>query len=77
MAHGSYQLALWPGMYDKDSYKRYLTENDVNQLEDEESVRIAINEIYARRGRIFNSDDLNERFFSTDWYKAVRAGKTK
>lgn len=66
-----------PDMYDKDSYKRYLTENDVNQLEDEESVRIAINEIYARRGRIFNSDDLNERFFSTDWYKAVRAGKTK
>ena len=66
-----------PGMYDKDSYKRCLTENDVNQLEDEESVRIAINEIYARRGRIFNSDDLNERFFSTDWYKAVRAGKTK
>ena len=54
-----------------DSYKRYLTGDDINQLENEESVRIAINEIYARRGRIFNSDDLNERFLSTEWYEAV------
>jgi len=54
-----------------DSYKRYLTEEDANSLNDEESVRLAINEIYARRGRIFNSEDLNERFLATEWYEAV------
>lgn len=35
----------------------------------EEEIRIALNEIYARHGRIFQSEDLNVYFASRSWYE--------
>jgi hypothetical protein len=51
-----------------DSDTRYLTEEDVTGLSEEE-IRIALNEIYARHGRIFQSEDLNVYFASRSWYE--------
>lgn len=50
-----------------DSDKRYVTEEEVANLSPEE-VRLAKNEIYARHGRIFDSEDLREYFESQSWY---------
>lgn len=50
-----------------DSREIYLTEEDVRNLSAEE-LRIARNEIYARHGRRFRSQDLQEYFDSKDWY---------
>lgn len=50
-----------------DSDKRYLTENDVAGM-DLSTLRLAINEIYARHGRAFETEDLNEYFSSKSWY---------
>lgn len=50
-----------------NSDKQYLTEEDLEGLTAEE-LRIARNEIFARHGRIFASEDLNEYFNSKDWY---------
>ncbi len=47
---------------------RYLTEGDVAGLSEDE-IRIALNEIYARHGRIFQSEDLNAHFSSKSWYE--------
>lgn len=47
---------------------RYLTEEDVAGLSEDE-IRIALNEIYARHGRIFQSEDLNAHFSSKSWYE--------
>lgn len=47
---------------------RYLTEGDVAGLSENE-IRIALNEIYARHGRIFQSEDLNAHFSSKSWYE--------
>lgn len=47
---------------------RYLTEVDVAGLSEDE-IRIALNEIYARHGRIFQSEDLNVYFASRSWYE--------
>lgn len=52
--------------YDSDS--RYLTEDEVSALSKEE-IQIAINEIYARRGRSFTTPELNEYFSSKSWYE--------
>ena len=51
-----------------DSDTRCLTEEDVTGLSEEE-IRIALNEIYARHGRIFQSEDLNVYFASRSWYE--------
>lgn len=51
-----------------DSNLRLLTESDINGKSAEE-LRIAKNEIYARRGRIFTSEDLREYFESKSWYQ--------
>lgn len=51
----------------EDSDKRYVTEEEVASLSPEE-VRLAKNEIYARHGRIFDSEDLREYFESQSWY---------
>ena len=51
-----------------DSDTRCLTEEDVTGLS-EEAIRIALNEIYARHGRIFQSEDLNVYFASRSWYE--------
>lgn len=50
-----------------DSSTRYLTNADLNGLS-EWQIRIARNEIYARHGRIFKSDDLADYFASKSWY---------
>lgn len=47
---------------------RYLTEGDVEGLSKDE-IRIAINEIYARHGRMFQTEDLNAYFSSKSWYE--------
>lgn len=51
-----------------DSDTRLLTDADVSGLSPEE-LRIAKNEIYARHGRMFTSEDLKEYFESKSWYQ--------
>lgn len=51
-----------------DSDTRCLTGEDVAGLSEDE-IRIALNEIYARHGRIFQSEDLNAHFSSKSWYE--------
>lgn len=50
-----------------DSDTRKLTKSDVKNLSDED-LRIARNEIYARRGRRFKDEALQEYFDSMSWY---------
>ena len=50
-----------------DSGERYLDENDVVGL-DKAQIRIAINEIYARHGRSYETQDLKEYFSGKSWY---------
>lgn len=51
-----------------DSSMRYLTEADVVGWS-KENIRLAKNEIYARHGYIFKSQDLYDYFaMNTDWY---------
>lgn len=47
----------------------YLEEQNLWNLS-EEALRIAKNEIYARHGYIFQSDDLNRYFREKSWYQA-------
>lgn len=49
------------------SDSRYLSEGEVAALSPEE-IGLAKNEIYARHGRIFDSEDLKEYFESQSWY---------
>lgn len=49
------------------SDRRYISEEEVEALSPEE-IRLAKNEIYARHGRIFDSEDLREYFESKSWY---------
>lgn len=51
--------------YDSDT--RYLTDEEVRGLS-LQVVCYAKNEIYARRGRIFDSEELNDYFYSKPWY---------
>lgn len=51
----------------KESSDRYLTAEDLNGLS-KEQLRLARNEIYARHGYQFNSEDLNQYFSSKSWY---------
>lgn len=54
-----------------DSDQRYLTEEELDQLTEAE-VRIALNEIYARRGYTFTkAADMIQHFESCDWYNAT------
>lgn len=50
-----------------DSNTRYITKSDVENLSAYE-LKLARNEIFARHGRIFESEDLNAYFNSKDWY---------
>ncbi len=50
-----------------DSDSRLLSETDLSKLS-KEDLRIARNEIFARRGRYFNSPDLTARFSKFAWY---------
>lgn len=55
-----------------DSSTQYLTEADVAGL-DPASLRIARNEIYARHGRRFKSEDLQTYFNGKSWYSGTIA----
>lgn len=50
-----------------ESGSRYLTYDDVVGL-DKGTLRLARNEIYARHGRKFQTEDLNEYFSKQPWY---------
>ena len=51
---------------------RYITYKDIQGL-DETALRIAKNEIYARHGRLFQSEDLSRYFHSKSWYQGTIA----
>ena len=53
-----------------DSNERFLTEEEVYALTKEE-MRIARNEIYARLGRKFTDEALQEYFDSKSWYTPI------
>ena len=50
-----------------ESSERYLTMADLSGM-DYSSLRIAKNEIYARHGRMFTSEDLDSYFGQQSWY---------
>ena len=50
-----------------DSSTRYLSNADLNPLTEWE-IRVARNEIYARHGRMFKSQELSDYFKSKSWY---------
>ena len=50
-----------------DSDRRLLSSNDLGGLS-KDDLRIARNEIFARRGRYFSSSDLTARFSRFSWY---------
>lgn len=50
-----------------ESNVRYLTDEDLNGL-DKATLRLGRNEIYARHGRAFQTEDLNQYFNSKSWY---------
>ncbi len=54
----------------EDSDSRYLSRAECEAYTAEE-LRIARNEIYARHGRLFDSEDLQEYFESQDWYEGT------
>lgn len=51
-----------------ESGSRYLTQDDLAGL-DKETLRLARNEIYARHGRKFQTENLNEYFSGQPWYQ--------
>ncbi len=53
-----------------ESNLRYMTYNDLKGI-DATSLRIAKNEIYARHGRMFQSEDLSQYFNSKSWYSGT------
>lgn len=50
-----------------ESSTKYLTERDLGRL-DGEALRLARNEIFARHGRLFQTEDLNDYFSNQPWY---------
>lgn len=50
-----------------DSDRMYYSETDLADLS-KEQLRLARNEIYARHGRKFETEDLNQYFSSQSWY---------
>lgn len=50
-----------------DSNSRYLSEEEIRSIE-ADRLRIARNEIFARHGYIFDSEELQQYFNSTSWY---------
>ena len=58
-----------------DSDSRYYSAEEISGLTKEE-LRIARNEIYARRGRIFSDSGLRTYFEGKDWYHGnIEAGR--
>ncbi len=50
-----------------ESNARYYSEQELNELTNYE-LYLARNEIYARHGREFNNEDLQDYFWNKDWY---------
>ncbi len=65
----------YPGKYPQGSL-RYLQRSDLAGLSKYE-LKIYRNEIYARHGYIFKSDDMVKYFFNLKWYKPTYADVTK
>ena len=55
-------------LYDSD--KRYIDKSELDIM-DKTMLRVARNEIYARHGRIFDSQELKQYFESCSWYKGT------
>lgn len=55
-----------------NSDKRYIDRSEVENMS-EKQLTLALNEIYARRGRKFNSSELQAYFNSKSWYKGTIA----
>ena len=53
-----------------ESNTRYYSEEEIEDLTDRE-VLFALNEIYARRGRIFTGEEFRRYFESKSWYKGT------
>ena len=53
-----------------DSDSRAYTYDELSNLSQDE-LRLAINEIYARHGRIFDAADLQNYFNSKSWYNGT------
>ena len=53
-----------------ESDTRYVDQDEIDQLTKNE-VRLAINEIYARHGRKFDSKELQNYFGSKSWYNGT------
>nr|WP_314610920.1 YARHG domain-containing protein [uncultured Lachnoanaerobaculum sp.] len=53
-----------------ESGLRYLTQEDVEGL-DNDYIRYGLNEIYARHGRMFNNQEIQDYFNSLSWYTPV------
>lgn len=53
-----------------ESDVKYLTQEDIDGLDDE-YIRYGLNEIYARHGRTFNNQDIQEYFNSKSWYTLI------
>lgn len=51
-----------------NSDSKYLTKSDLHELTQEEC-RLARNELYARHGRLFDDEGLQNYFNSKDWYR--------
>ena len=59
-----------PKLYFPDSDRRLITPSELAALS-KADLRFARNEIFARKGRIFNSADLRSHFSQFDWYQPV------
>lgn len=53
-----------------DSNSRYYSEEEISRLTDRE-VLFALNEIYARKGRIFTGEEFKRYFESKSWYNGT------
>ena len=53
-----------------ESSARYYSEEEVQSLTDRE-VLFALNEIYARKGRMFTNEEIRSYFESKSWYKGT------
>lgn len=53
-----------------DSDSRYYSREELEYMDDY-SLQMAINEIYARHGRIFKTDSIREYFESKSWYRGT------
>ncbi|MEI7485090.1 MAG: YARHG domain-containing protein [Ignavibacteriota bacterium] len=61
----------FPGKYPEGS-KIYLDESDLIVYYGKEELKIMRNEIFARHGYIFKTDDLKSYFSKQSWYRAER-----